>query len=297
MIKPQPRTCSIINSFCFSTINRALRKGLRTNKALALPSLQAEIAAHHQLSSSSFRNMACHQRSASLPSTPHSTESKVEEELQGLQTRISAPSATIDTMCGGLRSLGDIYSSIEAIMSLPSNQVGLSLPLRRKMVEEELDRSLVLVDLCNAMQESLAELKASIQDLQLTLKRGDGAAVQIKIESFIRLAKKAQKPFKKITSTKTTAEGCRTVRLLAEARDTAVSLLESASRLLPKQIGAANGSRWSLVSQRFQKKRVACEAAQLEALERGMAELENGVESLFRRLIHSRVSLLNILSS
>ncbi|VAI03591.1 unnamed protein product [Triticum turgidum subsp. durum] len=186
--------------------------------------------------------MACHQRSASLPSIPHSTESKVEVELQGLQTRISSPSATIDTMCGGLRSLGDIYSSIEEIMSLPSNRV----PLQRKMIEEELDRSLVLVDLCNAMQESLAELKVSIQDLQLALKRGDGAAVQIKTESFVRLAKKAQKPFKKITSGKATAQGCGT---------------------------------------RFQKKRVVCEAAQLQALERGVADLENGVESLFRRFM------------
>ncbi|XP_048569970.1 uncharacterized protein LOC125550898 [Triticum urartu] len=237
--------------------------------------------------------MACHQRSASLPSIPHSSESKVELELQSLPTRISSPSATIDTMCGGLRSLGDIYSSIEEIMSLPSNQV----PLQRKMVEEELDRSLVLVDLCNAMQESLAELKASIQDLQLALKRGDGAAVQIKIESFIRLAKKAQKPFKKIASGKATVEGCRTVRLLVEARDMAVCLLEPTSRLLLKQIGVANGSRWSLVSQRFQKKRVVCEAAKLQVLEHSVADLENGVESLFRRLIQSRVSLLNILSS
>uniref|UniRef100_A0ACD5X3R2 Uncharacterized protein n=2 Tax=Avena sativa TaxID=4498 RepID=A0ACD5X3R2_AVESA len=242
--------------------------------------------------------MACHQRSASLPSISHPTESRVEAELQGLQTCISSPSVTIDTMCDGLRRLGDIYSCIEEIMSLPSSQVGLSLPLQRKMVEEELDRSLVLVDLCNAMQEKLAELKTSIQELQLALKRGDDVAVQIKIESYIRLAKKAQKPFKKITSSKSTAEDCRTVRLLAEAREVAVSLLECASRLLPKQITTTtNGSRWSLVSKRFQKRRVVCQEAQLQALERGLADLENGVEPLFRRLIQSRVSLLNILSS
>jgi hypothetical protein len=240
--------------------------------------------------------MACHQRSASLPSISHSTESRVEAELQGLQACISSPSTTIDMMCDGLRRLGDIYGCIE-IMSLPSNQVGLSLPLQRKMVDEELERSLVLVDLCNAMQENLAELKMSIQGLQLALKRGDDAAVQLKIEAFIRLAKKAQRPFKKITSSKDTAQDCKTVRLLAEAREMAVSLLEIASRLLPKQIAVSNGSRWSLVSKRFQKRRVVCEKVQLQMLERSMADLENGVEPLFRRLIQSRVSLLNILSS
>lgn len=232
-----------------------------------------------------------------MPSIPHSTESKVDVELQGLKGCISSPSVTVDTMHDGLRRLRDIYVCIEEVMSLPSNQVGLSLPLQRKMVEEELDRSLVLVDLCNAMQENLAELKMSMQELQLALKRGDDASIQLKIESFVRLTKKVQKPFKKITASKATGEDCRMVRLLAEAREMAIFLLESASRVLPKQIEVTNGSRWSLVSKRFHKRRVVCEEARLQVLERSMADLENGIESLFRRLIQSRVSLLNILSS
>uniref|UniRef100_A0ACD5W8D0 Uncharacterized protein n=1 Tax=Avena sativa TaxID=4498 RepID=A0ACD5W8D0_AVESA len=236
--------------------------------------------------------MACHQRSASLPSITHSTESKVEVELQGLQTHISSPSVTIDTMCDGLRRLGDIYNCIEEIMNLPSNQAGLSLRRNKKMVEEELERSLVLIDLCNSMQENLAHLKMSTQELQLVLKRGDDAAVQLKVESFIRLAKQAQKPFKKITSSKATAEDCRLVRLLAEAREMSVTLLESTSNLLPKQFAATKGSKWSLV----QKRKVVCEEEQLQELERSMGDLENSVEFLFRRLIQSRVSLLNVLS-
>uniref|UniRef100_A0A0A9TGK4 Uncharacterized protein n=1 Tax=Arundo donax TaxID=35708 RepID=A0A0A9TGK4_ARUDO len=36
------------------------------------------------------------------------------------------------------------------------------------MVEEELEQTLVLIDLCNAMQENLAELKMTLQELQLT---------------------------------------------------------------------------------------------------------------------------------
>ncbi|XBH83998.1 hypothetical protein VPH35_072279 [Triticum aestivum] len=196
-------------------------------------------------------------------------------------------------MCGGYARLGDIYKSIEEIMDLPSNQVGLSFPQNKKMVEEELERSLVLIDLCNSMQENLAGLKMSTQELELVLKRGDDAAVQLKVESFIRLAKQAQKPFKKITSSKAVAEDCRMVRVLAEAREMSVSLLESTSHLLLKQFTTTKGSKWSLV----QKRKVVFEEEQLQVLEQSMGDLENGAELLFRRLIQSRISLLNILSS
>ncbi|PNT64150.1 uncharacterized protein LOC100822681 isoform X1 [Brachypodium distachyon] len=243
-----------------------------------------------------LEEMACHQRTASLPSKPHSTEAKVEEELQGLRVSISSPSATIGTMRDGLARLGDIYNCIGEIMSLPSSQVGLSLPQNKKMVEEELGRSLVLIDLCNSMQESLAGLKMSTQELQLVLKRGDAAVVQLKIESFIRLAKQAQKPFKK-TISRTTSEGCRLVLLLTEAREVAICLLESTSQMLPKQFASSKGSKWSLVSKRIQKTKVVCKEEQLQALEQSMGGLENSAELLFRRLIQSRVSLLNILSS
>ena len=77
----------------------------------------------------------------------------------------------------------------------------------------------------------------------------------------------------------------------------AVYLLESMSRLLPEQVGSPNASKWSLVSKRFQKRKVVCEARQLRALERSMGDLGDGVGILFRRLIQSRVALLNILSS
>uniref|UniRef100_A0A804NNF3 DUF241 domain protein n=2 Tax=Zea mays TaxID=4577 RepID=A0A804NNF3_MAIZE len=229
--------------------------------------------------------MACHLRSASMPSSPRS----VEEQILSLKVAISLPSVTIETMVDSLSKLGSIYSHIDALASLPSCQ--------RKAMEEELERSVVLLDLCSAMQESFAELKASVQETQLALKRGDDAALHAKIQCYARSAKKAQKLFKKVNKkTASDIKGCRVISLVAEAREVALSILESTLHLLAKQIAVPSPSKWSLVSKSFQKKRIMCEAEQLQGLEPEIAGLESGVGTLFRTLIQSRVSLLNALS-
>ncbi|VAH69218.1 unnamed protein product [Triticum turgidum subsp. durum] len=219
-------------------------------------------------SKSSSSDMAFHQRSTSLPSRPHVSETEVEQELHSLEASISS-SNSISTMCDGLRSLANIYDALEDIICLPSNQVCSSQ--QRNILDGEMEGSLELLDLCGAMQEIFVEMKAIIQELQVALRKGDVAAAQGKIQSYTHLAKKARNHFKK--ATKKAPADCRMVMLLAKARE-------------------------SLVSKAFHKKKaVVCKEEQLSQLECSIGDLESGAGHLFRKLVQSRVSLLNILSS
>uniref|UniRef100_M8CC08 Uncharacterized protein n=1 Tax=Aegilops tauschii TaxID=37682 RepID=M8CC08_AEGTA len=145
---------------------------------------------------------------------------------------------TIETISDGLRRLGDIYSTIEEILCLPSNQICSSQ--QRKMLEGETECSLELLDLCNAMHEDFTELKAIDPFLHPPGEEGE--------ETF--------------------------------------------------QEGREEVPKWSLVSKAFQKKNsVVCKDEQLQVLDCSVGDLEAGAGILFRRLLQSRVTLLNILSS
>ncbi|XP_044978434.1 uncharacterized protein LOC123445511 [Hordeum vulgare subsp. vulgare] len=233
--------------------------------------------------------MAFHLRSISLPSRPQATEIEVKEELLSLEASISS-SNSISTVCDGLRSLANIYDGIEEIICLPSHQACSSQ--QRVMLDGELEASLELLDLCGAMQEFFVEMKAIIQELQVALRKGDDAAAQTKIQSYTRLAKKARNHFRK--ATKKAPTDCRIVMLLAKAREVSTSLLDSALHLVSKQIEMP---KQSLVSKAFHKKKaVVCKEEQLSELEGSIGDLESGAGHMFRKLVQSRVSLLNILS-
>ncbi|KAI5002085.1 hypothetical protein ZWY2020_026735 [Hordeum vulgare] len=232
--------------------------------------------------------MAFHQRSISLPSRPCVSETKVEQELHSLEASISS-SNSISTMCDGLRTLANIYDGLEEIICLPSHQVCSS---QQRMLDGEMGCSVELLDLCNYMQETFAEMMAIIQELQVALRKGDDAAAQAKIQSFTRLAKKARKHFKK-TAKKPASD--KMVMLLTKAREVCISLLQSTLHLLSRQIEMP---KQSLVYKAFYKKKaVVCKEEKLQELECTLGDLQNGAGNLFRKLVQNRVSLLNILSS
>ncbi|XBI37946.1 hypothetical protein VPH35_123134 [Triticum aestivum] len=228
--------------------------------------------------------MDCHQRSASVPSSPLSDGTDVQDRLRSLKAAMSLPSVTIQIVCGALTEL-QVLVPLLLVMGLKRIQAcsdeltcstSSSQTQQRKAVEDY------------SMQEIFTELRTSVQEVQLSLERVDGAAVhlaQIAADlaiSYARLSRKAQRLCKRISGkVASDMEGCGAIKMTAEARDIAIVILKSTLHLFLKQITISKfSSRWSLVSKAFQKKRFACDEGQLQELH--ITDVESRLQLLFR---------------
>ena len=147
---------------------------------------------------------------------PCSNDIDIEEQLQSLKTSISLLSKTTGNMCTSLRKLGEVYSTTAPPVTLCAYPVAKLLG-KGKQWSKSLSNRLSCLISNNAIQESFYELKETILDMQFVLKRGDHTAVQTKIQSYTRVAKKAQKQFRKNRKKSTAADqqSCRVIKMLS----------------------------------------------------------------------------------
>ncbi|OWM80482.1 hypothetical protein CDL15_Pgr019762 [Punica granatum] len=114
---------------------------------------------------SSSSNKFHHARSNSLPSRPHPVVSQVEENLHS--TRASgAASSTSSLTSNKLTGLQDLHESVEKPLSLALVQMGVTQQSHERWVDELLDGSLRLLDLCCTAKNSLLQTKEALQELQ-----------------------------------------------------------------------------------------------------------------------------------
>ncbi|KAL0323239.1 UNVERIFIED_CONTAM: hypothetical protein Sangu_1943200 [Sesamum angustifolium] len=234
--------------------------------------------------------MANHVRSNSLPSKSHPLMQNVEDHLCRLR-------ASDSSICSSLASLKDLHETINDVIQLPGIQQALPQEQGKNWADELLDGSLRLLDSCGIARDVTLLVKESVQELESSLRRS-------------RDALNMDQDLKTITST------------LIEAEAIGFLVLKSVLMLLSGVKASSESRSWSLVSKFTQSKRVHLEMEerdvytlnihknlngmdaalvpdflnQLKESEMTIQEIEGGLESFFRSLVKTRVSLLNVLS-
>ncbi|KAL6346768.1 hypothetical protein AAG906_002884 [Vitis piasezkii] len=248
-----------------------------------------------------------HVRSISLPSRPHPLIPEFDEHLCRLRaSQASSSSLSISHKLSGLK---DLHDCVDDLLLLPLTQQTLAQHRHEKCVDELLDGSLKLLDVCGTPR-----MKKVKKAMHKALRNLTGMENKC---SFSPLNKDP--------------ETISLVCMLKEVGTVTLTVLES---LLSSIAGAAARSKpgsWSLVSKLIHHKCVACEEAErylsefekvdsslctlidhktksvnqmpvdnvqnvLEKLESSIEDLEERIEFLSRHLIKTRVSLLNILN-
>ena len=109
-----------------------------------------------------------HIRSNSLPSIPHTIVSQFEENLNRLKSYDSASSSSLSHKLGDLQDLQDCT---DKLLYLSTTQQVLAQDCCQKWVDELLDGSLRLLDICSTIVDCLVQSKESVYGAQSAIRR------------------------------------------------------------------------------------------------------------------------------
>ncbi|KAJ4715877.1 hypothetical protein OWV82_010967 [Melia azedarach] len=282
-----------------------------------------------------------HARSNSLPSRPHPIVSQIGEKLCILKSTEEA-AATSSSIRNNITGLTDLCDSFNNLLLLPLTQQALAQECNEKQIDQVLDLSLGLMDVCSTTNNALLQIKEDTQELESILRRrrGGESSLANEVGEYLSSRKKANKAIQKsirdlksrckiFSSSDNEDAGMLVIlNILREVEQVTLAVFES---VLSYTCGTKTQSKakgWSLVSKLMQSKRVSkpedgnefekvdaelyslmhqktrkCSSATaenalhlLENLELSIQDLEEALERLQRRLIKTRVSLLNIIN-
>ncbi|CDP17672.1 unnamed protein product [Coffea canephora] len=274
-----------------------------------------------------------HSRSISLPSSSHPLIVTAEEHLQKLKSSEGASSTSHSLACQKLDGLKNLYEYLDDVLQPPLSQQALSNERLGTWEEEVLDGSLRLLDICGALRDIYLQTKESVQELESSLRRKRSGNLDNEVCSYMICKKNLNKMISKCYKELKKAEkNCNlavvnkdsaVLNLIKEVQVVSLPVLESVLSFLSGSKAGSHPRGWFLVSKLLQQKRAsqggdssiaAIEQIEiqlhllnknksnkdvlekLEGVGSSIEELAEVLEIVFRLLLKTRVSLLNIVN-
>ncbi|CAN1770777.1 hypothetical protein LINPERHAP1_LOCUS11708 [Linum perenne] len=273
-----------------------------------------------------------HARSNSFPSRTHPTVSEFDEQLCRL--RQSQAASTSSSISHKLNGIQDVYECVDKLIQLPSTQQAM-IHDQNELLDGSLrvlDLCNTVKDALSQMKESVAELQSAIRrrqgDLVAETKRYLNSRKTVK--KAIHKALKGAETKKSTSSNNmksTSSNSVEAISMLREVECIVLEVLGSLLSFITQSNSKSKSSSWSLVSKIMTSKKNEVSAntnefaevdaclktsksseeiqahlknlqpciQDLENLQPCIQDLEEGVECLFRCLIKTRSSILNIL--
>ncbi|KAJ9704552.1 hypothetical protein PVL29_002896 [Vitis rotundifolia] len=215
-----------------------------------------------------------HARSISLPSRPHPLVPEFDKHLYRLRTSQAVSSSS--SVSHRLSGLKDLHDCVDDLLLLPLTQQTLAQHRHEKWVNELLDGSLKLLDVCGTAKDALLQTREHANELQSSLRRRRGGenGISTEVGEYLTSRKKVKKAMHKAlrnlkgmdnkSSFSPLNKGPETLSMVSMLREVEAVTLTVLESLLSSIAGASARSKpssWSVVSKLIHHKRVACEEA------------------------------------
>jgi Arabidopsis protein of unknown function len=250
----------------------------------------------------SHKKATYHMRSVSLPCRSHPLIFSLEEQIQAVRSWASKPERSSVWIEAGLTHIELLQLALEDFLQLSQTQETI---FQATSLNQLLDELLQLVDFYSSFLSNIETLKQCNSEVQSALRRQDG----LQMAASLRSHRHVEKQIVQLVSGLRGMTKCKHLTLSSDAKEleTAGILVDAihatafASMAVFMGVGALSAA--AMKSLKALKKRSTDTQNDIEALEKfeeqeeRIRNIEFSSERVYRSLLNSRISLLNISTS
>ncbi|KAF6142804.1 hypothetical protein GIB67_002668 [Kingdonia uniflora] len=200
-----------------------------------------------------------HTRSISLPAQSHPLTLRVEEQIRRLRSSEAASiSSSSSSILQNLSGLKDLYDCVDDLLRLPLTQQAIAHERSDKCVNDVLEGSLRILEVCGTTRDLISQIRECVLDLQSSFRRNKREVSDV-VNGYMITRKKVNKVILKclgdMKRNKNISSGLKKdqdivaiICILREAEDITVSMFESLLSLISRPTIQSKPRGWPLVS-------------------------------------------------